>query len=313
MDEFEQDLRRMLLDRLAAMPESYDASPALVARVRRRRASRRTALVVAVLLVVGGTTAAVAQIVGRQDSAIRVVTEPPTSTSTVPSSTSARSTTSALSPTTTPSAATGLLGVPTVACTNVSAIGPTPAPPPTLPRAPAAGEAAHVANLVSFASLSDPKYVALGPRSWACRTQFSADGDNLTAVYDPASFDKTVDALLQAPIAIDNDWLWHGGIGSATACSIFDDPALVQYVTQLYPQYLPCPIAGRTVTRVNEHVSTFVDADGARGVGGMVLPASRNIDDGSISVLTCRPTTGLTAADCDTIVADYAARLGSAG
>ena len=57
------------------------------------------------------------------------------------------------------------------------------------------------------------------------------------------------------------------------------------------------------------HVSTFVDRDGALGAGWIVRPSSDTAHDGQISVLTCRPTTGLTKADCDTIVADYAARV----
>ena len=69
---------------------------------------------------------------------------------------------------------------------------------------------------------------------------------------------------------------------------------------------------GRRLTHIEAHVSTFVDADGARGAGWLRLPSAGR-GDGQISVLTCRPTTGLTAADCDTIIADYAARVDHAG
>ena len=75
MDEFEHDLSRMLQERVSAMPETYDAPPALLARAHRRRTARLSVLVVTVGLVTTGTTAAVAQIVGRQGSA-RLVTSP---------------------------------------------------------------------------------------------------------------------------------------------------------------------------------------------------------------------------------------------
>ena len=91
----------------------------------------------------------------------------------------------------------------------------------------------------------------------------------------------------------------------------FDDPAVVHYVTQNFPELLPCPRADRTITRVNAHVSTFVTEDGSRGVGWMVPPSSTQADDGKLSILTCHPTEGLTAAECDTIIADYIARLES--
>jgi len=101
--------------------------------------------------------------------------------------------------------------------------------------------------------------------------------------------------------------LWHGAIGSVSACSIFDDLVVVDEVNRVYPKSIRCPSAGRRVTRVNPRVATFVDADGARGVGWMVLPSAQGAD-GFITVLTCRPGGILTPADCDTIVADYAAR-----
>jgi hypothetical protein len=62
------------------------------------------------------------------------------------------------------------------------------------------------------------------------------------------------------------------------------------------------------VTRVDAHVATFVDADGTHGAGWMILPSSRAVDDGKFSELTCRPTGGLTTAECDTIIADWIAR-----
>ena len=134
----------------------------------------------------------------------------------------------------------------------------------------------------------------------------AADGQNGMALAAPssnASLDPTV-----APIGIINDYLWHGGVGSNFACNAFDDPAIVQYV--FCTPRKTCRARTRIARshRANAHVSTFVTTDGTRGVGWMVLPSSPQTDDGKLSVLTCRPTDGLTAADCDTIIADFIGR-----
>ena len=175
-------------------------------------------------------------------------------------------------------------------------------------RIPAAGDPAQLANLASFGATSDPRYVVLGPMTWSCLTTMATDGSNSVVVYDPAKTPGRVPDVANAPIAVMNDYLWHGGVGSGYACSVFSDPALVQYVSQNYPQEGPCPRAGRTVTKVDAHQARFVDADGARGVGWITLPSSAGADDGKLTVLTCRPTAGLTAAGCDTIIAEFVAR-----
>jgi len=195
--------------------------------------------------------------------------------------------------------------VPGFMCHGVTAATPSPSVPA---RTPSAGDPTRFAGLASFLANidGDPRFIVLGPRSWSCEALVFQDGRDAVIVFDPASPPVTPRDRT-APISIENDYLWHGGIGSVTACAVFDDSALVQFVTRNYPVYLPCPGAGRTVTRVDAHVSTFVDTDGARGAGWIVLPSSQG-RDGVVSVLTCRPTAGLTAADCDSIVADWAAR-----
>jgi hypothetical protein len=288
MGDFENELGEMLKDRVAGMPHEYDATPSLVARARRRRASKLTALVTAVVVVATGTTAAVAAVVDHHGSE-RLVTAPESSTSTSSTTVSRPS-------------------VPTVACPITYSLTPdTPLPAPSSePRRPTAGDPAQLGHLTSFAATTDPRYVVLGPTGWNCEATIAADGQNGITVSPPES-------TRAGGISIINDFLWHGGVGSTLACSVFDDPALVQYLTQTFPSALPCPRAQRTVTKVNSNVSTFVDADGTRGVGIIVLPSSGQVDDGRLSILTCTPTTGLTAAGCDTIIADWIARNDSPG
>jgi hypothetical protein len=204
--------------------------------------------------------------------------------------------------------------VATAACPiSYAVVGQTVEAPSTDPRVPAAGDSALFSHLASFAVTDDPRFVALGPAAWSCQGLMAADGDNGMVVYKTLTTSGAVPDVFSAPIAIENGYLWHGGVGSGTACSVFDDPAVVQYMTANFPQELPCPRAGRTVTRIDSHASTFVDADGARGVGWIMLPSSQAADDGRISVLTCRPTDGLTTADCDTVIADWVARNRTTG
>jgi hypothetical protein len=279
----------MLNERVSAMPDSYEVAPEAVARARRRRTTRLTALVAIVAAVAIGTTAAVAQLVNR-DSPDRVATSSVTSTSTA-------------RPGDRPS-------VPTVVCPIEYSLTGSPLPSPSLaPRVPPAGDPQVLRHFVSFAATTDPRYTVLGPTGWSCRTTIAADGNNGMAVYDSP---KPNHSLKEgAAITIENDFLWHGGVGSVIACSVFDDPALVAYLTQNFAVLAShCPSAGRTVTRINQHTATFVDTDGTRGAGWIVLPSSDAADDGQISVLQCRPTVGLTVADCDTIIADFVARMG---
>jgi hypothetical protein len=320
-NDFESDLRRRSSDRVAGMPDAYGAAPALLTRARRRRSAKLGALAATVVILGAGTAAAVTQVAGRQNRELTAsaakkskaprTLAPPTSRSLLPpQSTTPASVVSAT--TVAPSSTPPLVGpgqVATVACPINSArpTQPNPPPPSTAPRGITVGDPSLLATLSSFAATTDPTYEVLGPNTWSCDTILYNDGRSAVGVFDPAIAGAVPD-IGTAPIAVDNDWLWHGGVGSVAACSVFDEPALVHRVTQYNSRYLPCPRAGRTVTPVDAHVATFVDADGARGAGRMVLPSAQG-GDGSISVLTCRPTTGLTAAECDTIVADFVARL----
>jgi hypothetical protein len=179
--------------------------------------------------------------------------------------------------------------VPWAGCTGSFAAGVE-----ITPRPPRAGDPALYVGLGFYLGDvdGDPRFTVLAPRGWRCRYQ-----DQRLPIL---VFDSTHGTAPEgAPIVIDSDW--------QTACSVFEDQAVAQYVADHSLGTLPCRRAGRTVTPVNAHVATFVDADGTRGVAWAVLP-SLPIDSGAVSVLTCRPTAGLTAAQCDTIVADYAAR-----
>jgi hypothetical protein len=66
------------------------------------------------------------------------------------------------------------------------------------------------------------------------------------------------------------------------------------------------------VTRLDTHFATFVDADGTRGAARLELPTA-NGSDGFITVLTCRPNAEVTTDMCNTIVADWLARVRGAG
>ena len=93
---------------------------------------------------------------------------------------------------------------------------------------------------------------------------------------------------------------------SPLPCAVATDPAVFAHAAEVGMTCARPP--GRTLTHVDDHVSTFTGADGARGAVWMKLPSAQGAD-GLISVVTCRPTEGLTAADCDTILADYVARV----
>lgn len=119
----------------------------------------------------------------------------------------------------------------------------------------------------------------------------------------------------EAPIAVYNEWLRPPDFGSQLACSVFDDPALTDLVRRNdagdCPRDLP---QGRIVTRVDARIASFVDTNGDRGAGWMILPSSDGANDGRISVLECRPSTAqISAAACDTIIADWIARNDTSG
>lgn len=240
------------------------------------------------------------------DYAARLSALPPPTTTTSPSTSTSTSTTTS---TTTTLPAT----VPTVVCpVTYASADHTTANPSTAPRVPA-GDPALFSQLSSFAATEDPRFVALGPPTWSCEGQMATDGDNAFVIYQTAGPGSAAPDIFTAPIAIESDWLWHGGVGSVLACRVTGDAAAVQYVTQYFPQELPCPTAGRTVTSIDAHAWSFVDTDGARGGVWMVLPSGPSVDDGKIGVLTCRPNADLSAAECDTVIADWIARNDTTG
>jgi len=273
-DDVEQELGRMLRKRVADLPASHDVAPATVARVHRRRAVKFGAFAAAVLVVVAGTAAAVAQT--RPDDTHHLTAAAPTTTT--------RATTS----------------VPTVVCPILYAVTPdltypTPLPVPRQVSVPTGGD------LDSFAAATDDRFVVLGPRGGTCTAQTAADGQFVMRVRSATSDG--------AYVSIVDDFLWHGGVGSALACSVSDNPAVTDYVAQNFSRQESCPKSGRTLTRVDSNTTTYADADGTRGAGWIRLPSSSNADDGKVSVLTCRPGDGLSVADCDVIISDWIARV----
>ena len=191
--------------------------------------------------------------------------------------------------------------VPTVTCPVTYAITPDQplAPPTTEPRTVTVPGADRLA---SYAATTDPRFVVLGPEGWTCSAQLAADGQDGMSVSRSGSGAGGVSVL--------NDFLWHGGVGAPVACGVTTDRAVEAYVRAQYPQLVSaCDHPGRALTRVDDHVTTFVDRDGTRGASWIVLPSGISVDDGKVSVLTCEPTAGLSAADCDAIVADWIARV----
>ena len=305
MDDLERDLSELLQQRVAALPDQYEAPPALVGRARRRRTLKRVSLVVSVVVIATGTAAGVAQVAGRQHPHHVITTLPPPSTT---------STTATLPASTSTSTSPPRPRVATVACPITYILtGETPYPAPVIePRVPQAGDRTLLGHLTSFAATTDPRYVVLAPTGWTCAMTAATDGQNGMDVQPPGAAPGS-DPGSTGGIAIINDYLWHGGVGSTLACTVFDDPALVQYVTQNYPGQLPCPSAGRTVTRVDTHVATFVDPDGTHGVGVDGAAVESTGRRRQISILRCKPTVGLTTADCDTIIADFIVRQRCSG
>jgi hypothetical protein len=272
-DELEQQLRAMLQRRVADLPDSYDVAPASLARARRRRATKLGALATALVVVVAGTVAGVANAVDRSDGAHYVS-----------------------------AGGEERVTVPTVAC-PVGYDGAPGTPHPAPSTAPREVTVTGADALVSYAATTDDRYVVLGPKGWSCNTMFSTDEPDGMAL----SPEPPLDNPIPGAITVMNDFLWHRGAGSTLACAASDDRSVTQYVEQHFPEARPCPRSGRTITRVDEHTETFVDDDGTRGASWIVVPSGS--DDGEVSVLTCQPTAGLTGAQCDTIVADFVARL----
>jgi hypothetical protein len=283
MDDFERELREMLNDRVASMPEAFDAPSVLLQRARRRRTTKLTALAASVVVVIGGAAGAIAQIAG-DDGPRRVITTTPTSTLHRP-------------------------GVRTVACAKdyPDNVRGTRVLPPTRPHVPTAGDPAILSTLVWFADSVDENVIVLGPASWSCHWAVGGGG---MVVYDAAATGGTVPTVDEAPILVERGSPWADRSGARMACAVFDDAVVMERVDERDKSgCVHDRTPRRTVTRVDEHLATFVDDDGGRGVAFLQLPSSQTANDGSVSVLTCRPTDGLTAAACDTIVADYSARV----
>jgi hypothetical protein len=294
MDDFENELRRAIADRAESLPDKYEAPPSVVARVRRRRAVKRGALALSIVLVVSGSVAAVAGVAGRDDAKRVISTEPVGPTTTVVATTTSRRPRSARA-------------VETMKCPVLESLRSDrpPNPPVIVPRVPAAGDETTYRDLASYASAADQRHVVLGPKTWSCLAQVAADGGDSMVVYPPAATPGRVPPVAQAPIAVGNDYLWHGAF--PTPCQVSHAPDVLAHAAHVG---IACALpAGRTLTRVDGDVSEFVDAGGARGAAWLKLPTSEDGVDGLIGVITCQPTQGLTAADCDTIIADWAARV----
>jgi hypothetical protein len=277
-DEFERQLGDMLSDRVADLPASYEVEPSTLRCARRRRGMKLAAFSTALVLVVAGIGATVVAVVngsGSDNVVSAVGTRPSVETVRCPS-------------------------------TGGADAGSSPGAPPVIePRVPTAGDPAVLSHLVSYAAFDDPRYVLLGPEGWYCSTILGTDGQNGLVVGAQRSSGVDVSG-----ISIVNDVLWHGGVGSPLACQVSDDAAVKAYMRANFPDLGPCPPAGRVLTRVDSDTTTFTDPDGTRGAGWLSLPSSNTADDGNVSVLTCRPTPGLTSADCATIIADWVARIG---
>jgi hypothetical protein len=294
-DGLEDELARMLHDRVADMPLSHEITPAALARVHRRRAAKLGAFATAVVLVVGGTAAAVTQTAHTVNGHITTV-QPSTSVS-FSSTTQASNETS----TTRPSVAPGTVA--TSACPiNYALTPPHPLPPPLT--AARAVNTPGADAFVSYAATTDDRYIVLGPTGWQCSAQVGADGQNGMELRADSRPGTNI-----APISIINDYLWHGGVGGPLACSVSDDATIKAYMQTSYPELGTCPRAGRVLTHVDAHTTTFVDPDGMLGAGWFDLPSSQTADDGKVSVLTCHPTSDLSVASCNTIIADWIARV----
>jgi hypothetical protein len=272
-NRFEREVGERLRSRVANLPTSYEVDTSTLVRARRRRLAKLGALASAIVVVAAGTAAGLARSVDRSSPRHFV------------------------------SAEGERASVETVRCPiKYDLTPPSPLPPPSA--GPREVTVRGADAFVSYAATTDERYVVLGPKGWTCSAEVAADGSNGFGVAPPGPTGAG-----RGAINIGNDFLWHGGVGSPVACSVSDDPAVRSYIEANFPVFGPCPKAGRTLTRVDAHVTTFVDADGARGAAWIVLPSSGKGDDGKISVLTCEPGSGLTATDCGVIIADWVARV----
>ena len=124
-------------------------------------------------------------------------------------------------------------------------------------------------------------YTVLGPKTWSCLTSFGANGASGIELYPPNASPGRVPSFDEAPIVVNNDWLWHGLF--PLPCQVSTAPAVLAYAARVG---MPCAVpTGRTLVRVSgrglastgRDVSTFTDADGARwrGVAAAAVVAER--------------------------------------
>ena len=154
-----------------------------------------------------------------------------------------------------------------------------------------------------------------GRRRWSCLTTIAADGSSSVVVYDPATTPGRVpDVVQRADRGPERLPVARRRRLRCTRARCSSDPALVQYVTSELPAGGPVPAAPVARSRGSTRTSRRSSTPTARGAWpGSCCRRRAGADDGKLSVLTCRPTAGLTAADCDTIIADFAARRRTSG
>jgi hypothetical protein len=287
MDQLEREVREMLKDRANGMPAEYEPSTELLGKASRRRTTKMVAFGVAVFVVAAG----VVGVLARDASQKKVdVTHPPTS---LPA----------------PAGTVAHPKLKTVECPMSLASGNTsPFGAPVLtPRATTTGDASLLSGMTSFAASRDDTFVVAAPKGWSCQATLGEDGAAGMDIYLAGTTPTGGPIHGNGPIHVAYDWLWHGAVGAGTACEVFQSQALLEYWQRAYPGQ-PCkPPVGRTVTG-DDKLSTFTDRDGTVGVGIMRLPTAQGVDNGQVEILSCRPSAGLSAAACQSIVADYASR-----
>ena len=171
--------------------------------------------------------------------------------------------------------------------------------------------AARAPRVVRSDLRSAPLRRARTPEFWSCQATILTDDGSFHArvvVYDPTKNAGAAPAVGAAAIAIDADQVWHA---TALVCSVFAVPGSREIGPTPVLRQPVAPSRRSTIilrpSSIRRHPRRRV---GTRCCGRETRPVSLAMSQ-RVSVLTCRPTTGLTAADCDTVVADYVARVGN--
>jgi hypothetical protein len=157
-----------------------------------------------------------------------------------------------------------------------------------------------------YASSFGEDTAVLAPADWTCLAAIGVNGGNGFVV---APKEHRLVPSVPAPdrgamVSVVNDRLMHGSMGYDVACEVFaDDEVLVTALHSEYPEEHCGVPKGRKVRRVGARVAVFADADGTHGAA--VIDYRKW---GRITVMTCRPGSGLGPAACEDIVADYVAR-----